>query len=160
MAALVPSQKIENRKLTSYLLWSAGLFSLCGLHRLYNGKTASGLLWLCTFGLLGIGQLVDLFLISNMAEKRQRQLSGDQPSIFDQQTVVAAEVSQNTLMVRLLKLAQLHGGQITVTQAVIDTGQSFETIEQELKAMVKSGYADVTNQPESGVVVYEFPELM
>ena len=63
-------------------------------------------------------------------------------------------------MVRLLKLAKLHGGQITVTQAVLETGQSFETIEQELKAMVKSGYADITNRPDSGVVVYEFPELM
>ena len=95
-----------------------------------------------------------------MAEKRHRQLFGDRPSNFDMQPVVAAEVSQETLMVQLLRLAKLHSGQITVTQAVMETGQSFETIEEELTTMVKSGYADVTNRPGSGVVVYEFPELM
>ncbi len=131
-----------------------------GLHRIYNGKIASGVIWMCTLGIFGIGQVVDLFLISDMAEKRQRQLSGDHPSNFDLQPVVPAEVSKDTLAVKLLRLAKLHGGQITVTQAVMETGQSFETIEVELKAMVKSGYADITNRPDSGVVVYEFPELM
>ena len=160
MSAIVPSQRVKNRKFTSYLLWFAGFFWLCGLHRLYNGKTASGILWLCTLGLFGIGQFVDLFFIPDMAEKRHRQLFGDRPSNFDMQPVVAAEVSQETLMVQLLRLAKLHSGQITVTQAVMETGQSFETIEEELTTMVKSGYADVTNRPGSGVVVYEFPELM
>lgn len=160
MHAIVPSQKAKNRKLTSYCLWFAGLFWVCGLHRLYNGKTVSGLLWLFTFGFLGIGQFVDLFLIPDMAEKRHRQLHGDRPSNFDMQPVVAAEVSQETLMVQLLRLAKLHSGQITVTQAVMETGQSFETIEAELTAMVKSGYADISNRPGSGVVIYEFPELM
>mgnify|MGYP001795975742 CR=1 FL=1 len=36
----------------SYLFWTAGLFGCCGLHRLYNGKIASGLLWMTAFGLL------------------------------------------------------------------------------------------------------------
>ncbi|MEL6231774.1 MAG: TM2 domain-containing protein [Cyanobacteria bacterium J06636_28] len=160
MSAIVPSQEVQNRKTASYLLWLGFLFGIGGLHRLYNGKIASGLLWFCTFGLFGFGQFVDLLLIPDMAEKRHRQLYGDRPSNFDMQPVVAAEVSQETLMVQLLRLAKLHSGQITVTQAVMETGQSFEEIESELKAMVKSGYADVTNRPDSGVVVYEFPELM
>lgn len=160
MAAIVSSQKAQDRKTASYLLWFGIFLGLGGIHRLYNGKYVSGIIWLFTYGLFGIGQVVDLFLIPNMSEQRQRQLSGGQPTTFDPQPVVAAEVTQDTLMVRLLKLAQLHGGQITVTQAVLETGQSFETIEEELKAMVRSGYADVTNRPGSGVVVYEFPELM
>ena len=160
MSAIVPSQQVQNRKTASYLLWAGAFVGVFGLHRLYNGKIASGVIWMCTFGFLGIGQLVDLFLISDMAEKRQRQLFGDRPSNFDPQTAVAAQVSKDTLAVKLLRLAKLHGGQITVTQAVMETGQSFETVETELKAMVKSGYVDVTNRPGSGVVVYEFPELM
>lgn len=47
----------------AYLLWCAGFIGLCGLHRLYVGKIGTGLLWLFTLGLLGIGQLVDLFLL-------------------------------------------------------------------------------------------------
>ncbi|NJM00380.1 MAG: TM2 domain-containing protein, partial [Synechococcaceae cyanobacterium SM2_3_2] len=50
------------RVFVAYLLWILGLVGLCGLHRLYLGRW-SGLLWLGTFGLGSIGQLVDLFLI-------------------------------------------------------------------------------------------------
>ena len=160
MSAIVPSAQVQNRKRASYFLWLGILLGIGGLHRLYNGKYVSGIIWLCTYGLFGFGQLIDLLLISDMAEQRQWQLSGGRPSKFDMQPVVAAEVSQDTLMVKLLRLAKLHGGQLTVTQAVMETGQSFETIESELKTMVKSGYADITNRPDSGVVVYEFPELM
>lgn len=46
-----------------YLLW---LFGFTGAHRFYYGKKVSGLLWLLTGGLCGIGWLVDLFLIPAM----------------------------------------------------------------------------------------------
>ena len=160
MSAIVPPQEVQDRKIASYLLWAGAFIGIHGLHRLYNGKIASGVIWMCTLGLFGIGQLVDLFLIAGMAEKRQRQLLSDAPSSFDVQSAAATKVSQDTLPIKLLRLAQLNGGQITVTQAVMETGQSFETIEAELKSMVKSGYADVTNRPGSGVVIYEFPELV
>jgi TM2 domain-containing membrane protein YozV len=34
-----------------------------GVHRFYVGKIGTGILWLCTFGLLGIGNLVDFIMI-------------------------------------------------------------------------------------------------
>jgi TM2 domain-containing membrane protein YozV len=51
----------------AYLLWLAGFLGLCGLHRFYLGRPWTGLLWLFTVGLFGIGQLVDLILIPGMA---------------------------------------------------------------------------------------------
>ena len=36
---------------------------LCGMHRIYAGRIGSGILWLFTAGLLGIGQLVDFIMI-------------------------------------------------------------------------------------------------
>jgi TM2 domain-containing membrane protein YozV len=46
-----------------YLLW---LFGFLGAHRFYYGRPVSGTVWFCTLGLLGIGWLVDLFLIPGM----------------------------------------------------------------------------------------------
>ena len=57
-----------NRKsgLASYILWLLCLGGICGLHRFYLGRPWTGLLWLVTLGLFGIGQLIDLFLIPGM----------------------------------------------------------------------------------------------
>lgn len=46
-----------------YILWVLGF---TGSHRFYYGKPITGTLWLCTFGLFGIGWLVDAFLIPSM----------------------------------------------------------------------------------------------
>lgn len=50
----------------AYLLWLLCLFGFCGIHRFYSGRVITGLIWLFTLGLLGIGQLIDLFLIPGM----------------------------------------------------------------------------------------------
>ena len=42
-------------------MWLACLFGAFGLHRFYVGKTGTGILYLITFGLLGVGQFVDVF---------------------------------------------------------------------------------------------------
>lgn len=49
--------------LIGYLLW---LFGFTGAHRFYYGKQISGIIWFFTLGLLGIGWLIDLFLIPGM----------------------------------------------------------------------------------------------
>lgn len=46
-----------------YLCW---LFGFTGAHRFYFGKQITGTIWFFTFGLLGIGWLIDLFLIPSM----------------------------------------------------------------------------------------------
>ena len=48
---------------TAYLLWALGLCGVSGIQRFYLGHTGVGLLYLFTWGLCGIGQLIDLFLI-------------------------------------------------------------------------------------------------
>jgi TM2 domain-containing membrane protein YozV len=63
--------------LVAFILWCFGLFGFCGLHRFYVGRIGTGIVWLLTFGLLGIGQLVDLFLLGSMTrEANMHQLVG------------------------------------------------------------------------------------
>jgi TM2 domain-containing membrane protein YozV len=50
-------------KAIGYLLW---IFGFTGSHRFYYGKPVTGTIWFFTLGLLGIGWLIDLFLIPSM----------------------------------------------------------------------------------------------
>lgn len=58
-----PARNDTHRKTVGYLLW---IFGFLGAHRFYYGRPITGTLWLFTLGLLGIGWLIDLFLIPSM----------------------------------------------------------------------------------------------
>ena len=57
------TQHDTHSKVLGYLLW---IFGFLGAHRFYYGKPVTGTIWFFTFGLLGIGWLIDLFLIPSM----------------------------------------------------------------------------------------------
>lgn len=58
--------------LIGYITW---IFGFMGSHRFYFGKPLTGTLWFFTLGLLGIGWLIDLFLIPSMADKAEARYS-------------------------------------------------------------------------------------
>jgi TM2 domain-containing membrane protein YozV len=53
-----------------YILW---IFGFLGAHRFYYGKPVSGTIYLFTLGLLGIGLIIDLFLIPSMDREADRR---------------------------------------------------------------------------------------
>lgn len=53
-----------------YILW---IFGFLGAHRFYYGRQLTGALWFCTLGLLGVGWLIDLFLIPRMSESADKK---------------------------------------------------------------------------------------
>ena len=55
--------KDTHLKSIGYILW---LFGFTGSHRFYYGRPITGTIWFFTLGLLGIGWLIDLFLIPSM----------------------------------------------------------------------------------------------
>lgn len=57
-------------KTIGYLAW---IFGFTGAHRFYYGKQITGAIWFCTFGLMGIGWLIDLFLIPSMDRQADRK---------------------------------------------------------------------------------------
>jgi len=58
LTALAPAD--THSKVVGYLLW---IFGFTGSHRFYFGRPVSGTIWFFTLGLLGVGWLIDVFLI-------------------------------------------------------------------------------------------------
>ena len=65
-----PTLNDTHRKTIGYLLW---IFGFTGAHRFYYGKPVTGTIWFFTLGLLGIGWLIDLFLIPGMDRGADRR---------------------------------------------------------------------------------------
>ena len=57
-------------KVIGYLFW---FFGFTGAHRFYYGRPVTGVIWLLTLGLLGIGWVVDMFLIPGMDDAANRR---------------------------------------------------------------------------------------
>lgn len=170
-----------NKVGVAYILWLGGLFGVSGLHRLYNGEKATGLLWLGTFGLFGFGQLLDLILIPKMVEVHNARLAEKYQPLLDSNPIALkieqvtfkpakftgvkspklfdSMLTQQQATISLLKAAESNGGKLSVTQGVMATGLSFQQVEILLTGMLKSGYVELTNDPETGIVLYEFKEL-
>lgn len=133
----------------SYGLWCLSLVGICGIHRVYNRKPVSGLLWLFTFGLFGIGQLVDLFLIPGMVEGVNKGLalpSGAAGAPIDRQ---------------LLRLAREVGEKgFTLNDALIelDFPPQYESsrLQQEIERLLAGHLLEIGND-ERGRVIYREP---
>ena len=67
----VPVGYVESHSIAiGYLFW---LIGFTGAHRFYFGKPVSGAIWFVTFGLFGVGWLIDLFLVPWMSRDAQQE---------------------------------------------------------------------------------------
>lgn len=73
--------------------------------------------------------------------------------------LIKPRITDDDLMLALLKAAKQHAGRLSVTDGVIATGASFREVERILKAMESTGYVYMDNDIATGVVVYVFKEL-
>ena len=72
---------------------------------------------------------------------------------------VKPQLSDDDLMLKLLRAAQKHQGRLSVTQGVIETSMPFAEVERVLQNMAKSNYVYMDNDPTTGVIVYVFKEI-
>lgn len=162
-----------NSKGTAFLLWLACLFGLCGVHRFYLGRPGTGLLYLFTFGLFGVGQLIDLVRLPAMvdqenekaaafealAEKRALAAMRNRRALPPPPPLPAEQPKPDDIRMKLVKAAAERGGTLSVTQGVMATGRPFEEVEAALDQMAKSGYVGIDNDPKTGAVIYTFGQL-
>lgn len=165
---------------TAYLLWGLCVFGVCGIHRFYLGRVGTGLLYLFTFGLFGFGQVIDLFLIPDMAQERNRFLleklrtekilkfsDRGEEIIRNKTAQLLKQVKKNLEtsprqsqpsdpMLKLLKAAAANNNVLSIGQAMIATELSVDTVERLLQQALKQGIAHIDNDPETGAVRYHF----
>lgn len=157
---------------TAYVLWCLCFFGICGGQRFYSGKVGSGVIYLFTFGLLGLGQVIDLLLVPEMVSSRNvylRGLGGNASQNFSQNITLnlgelasslppklSSAPSKASSMQRLLEAAKDHGGKLSVAQAAMCTELEPEVVNRLLQQAVKFDYAEVANDPKSGAVRYHF----
>jgi hypothetical protein len=161
----IKNNQNKDRLVASYILCGAGFFGIAGLHRLYNGKTATGLLWLFTCGFFYMGQIFDLLIIPNMVDEYEEKLrlkAGVSSVGISNERIFISQVYKPTekpFIVKLIEAAEANGGSLTVTQGVKATQTSFVEVENALREMLKSNHIRIGNDPISGVVTYYFDEL-
>lgn len=156
----------------AYILWALGIFGICGVHRLYLGKTVSGIIYLFTFGLFGLGQLMDLFFIPSMTTERNYLILGkftarslvDRTSIHkeyfnNKQTNISSFQEKKKEIdptLKLLKAAAARNNVLSLGQAVILMEMPTEQVKALLNEAVKQDLAYVSNDPETGAIRYYF----
>jgi TM2 domain-containing membrane protein YozV len=62
--------RMTHSTVVGYLLW---IFGFLGAHRFYFGRPVTGTIYFFTLGLLGVGWLIDLFLIPGMSASADRR---------------------------------------------------------------------------------------
>ena len=138
----------------TYVFWAMGLFGLNGIHRFYCRKPVSGGIWLMSLGLVGIGQMVDLFLIPGMVEEANRPL-------LLRGLDTANEAAMPSLERQLLRLARTSGhAGFSLNDALIElelpAGAGSAVVRSEIERLLTEHLLDVGND-DRGRVVYREP---
>ena len=78
---------MQKKGITAFILWLLCLIGICGIQRFYLNRPLTGVLWLCTFGFLGLAQLYDLLFLgslvreTNMLNAQARNRTGNTDTV-------------------------------------------------------------------------------
>ena len=173
------SSENEKSKGVAYLLLVLGpMFGFCGLHRLYMGQIGTGILWLLTFGILGIGQLVDLFTYARVIDNHNLNLKlrqqyhsspGIQPGGPPPIPGAAPSLSQQLMDLKrlkpdrqervLLRFIQSKGGMVTSLEIFSASCLNMEEAKERLDNFCVLGVAEL-RLTEGGEMIYVFPGFL
>ena len=163
----------------AYLFWLPSLVGIAGLHRFYLGKPLSGLLFLMTGGLFGLGTLYDALTMphhvraARLTQRLDQILEdpgGPQTANYRYERDVG-EGSANddaggrrrkkpgSVEQEALRLAAERHGLATPARVALRAAVSPEKARDQLDRLVRQGFAEVQVTRE-GMMVYVFPEFL
>jgi predicted transcriptional regulator len=153
----------------AYLLWLLSGFGIFGFHRFYLGKIPTGILWMCTGGLFGIGTIYDLFTLpgqvraANIRRAIQEGVGRRFPNnqawrnVSDGEAHIVRE--KETVERTILRIAKENKGILTASEVALSANIPIEEAKRDLDALVSKGFAELRVR-KSGTLVYTIPDLM
>jgi hypothetical protein len=147
----------------AYFLWFISGFGALGFHRFYLGRFGTGLLWLFTGGLAGIGSLFDLFYIPTMVRDENLKLgyrnvlSSDPDFIISERRVDPGP--RESLEKIILRTAKKNKGVATPGEVALEGDIPIDEARKALEKLVTEGYAEMRIR-KSGTIVYVFLEFL
>jgi len=150
--------KFDMRKLSlSYFFAALGFMGAAGIHRFYLGKPVTGLLYLFTGGLFGIGTVIDLIRMPTLVNLSNYQMLLERNATqhaFRHNTEPVITNSERDI----LQCAQRNGGRVTIQRVALDTGLSLAKAKAELDKL-KAGAFCTLDIDIDGNDVYLFKGL-
>lgn len=143
---------------TAYLLLIPSFFGVAGLHRFYLGRMGTGIIWLLTGGLLGIGTLIDLLYIPSMVRQENLGIHYRRVLFVDEDPRPEAPKRESLEKV-ILRTARKNKGVVTPAEVALEGDISMEEAKQALEKLVAAGHADMRIR-KSGVIAYVIPEFL
>lgn len=139
---------------------------LAGLHRFYLGKPISGIVFLLTGGLFGIGTLYDAFTMSAQVREAEIEDRLARPIGYDDEGDYVIRVSRGDrprepedLEHIILRTAKESGGVVSPTQIALEARVSADEAKEQLENMVRSGFVELKVK-KSGHIVYVVPDFL
>jgi hypothetical protein len=146
----------------AYFLWLVSCCGMLGFHRFYLGKVGTGVLWMCTGGLCGIGSLYDAVTLTkqvqdaNIRYEVEARVKGELG--YQGQYATAAKPQPENPEKTILRVARKNSGFVSPGEAALEGEMSIDEARKMLEKMASKGLAEMRVRS-SGVVVYFFPEF-
>ena len=164
MEVVTLAQEVILFKLSiAYFLWFISGFGALGFHRFYLGRIGTGLLWLFTGGLAGIGGLFDLFYIPTMVREENlrrgyRDVLSSDPDFYISERLVGSGPKESLEKV-ILRTAKKNRGIATPGEVALEGDIPIEDAKRALEKLVSEGYAEMRIR-KSGMIAYVFTEFL
>jgi len=150
----------------AYLFWFASWFGIAGLHRFYLGKPVSGVIYLLTWGLGGIGTLYDA--VTMPAQVREARIRQRMDRVLEREYRDGIEppfhraapfTPQESVEHAILRLAHGNHGVISPSKVALERNIPVEQAKAALEKL-NSGHVCEVRVTRSGLIVYAFPEFL
>jgi TM2 domain-containing membrane protein YozV len=145
----------------AYLLWLFSGFGALGFHRFYLNKFGTGILFIVTGGIFGLGSLYDLFTLP--AQVREANLRIRYRDALLQSAVggtsgVRPAAARESIEKTILRTAKKNKGRATPAEVALEGDVPIEQAKRDLDKLVSNGHAEM-RVTKNGTIVYVFPDF-